>query len=450
VKKLFSLGIDTTIPAQGSIKVNILFKPTARTLNFVAHVCFVTNRQIVRELSCLTGKCDGLDVVLQEKTIDFGALVLHGTLRQNIFMKNLGEIGAFYSWKTTLTAPHFTITPSKGYVPAKGEVVVEVTFSPKILDSDIRICDIECDMPGNRTPLQLTLVGSCVPLPSAKETVVFDCPVRQSEAKTLAITNPTPTVWHLKPVVTNDRWTVAPLVTIKPNATENFEVVFRSLDGGTHQASLSVVLPTGQAVVFNLVGKTQSPKSNGKFFREIPCRTEHRETMTLYNWLPQTQVFKVLYDYIKPDKPDASIELSGKNVVHIPPLAQLDYQFLFKALREKEVNSVFVYRVVFRNEDTSEYQYYDLQYRLTKGPSFQSKTIISQVRTLRRESVKILNPLQTAVSMTCTLQGATSELTLEPTTMMSVAGKKEAEIFLDYFPLKPGFSQVVYYVGLHD
>ena len=165
--------------------------------------------------------------------------------------------------------------------------------------------------------------------------------------------------------------------------------------------------------------------------------------MTLFNWLPKTQAFKVIYEYVKPDKADVSVELTGKSIVHIPALSQLEYVLSFKALRDKDVSGVYVYRIVFKSQQTGEYQYYDVQYKVIKGPAFDSKTVTSQVRTLRHESVKIFNPLDTQVSLSCSLQGTSSELTLEPTTTLVVGGKKEAEIFLDYFPLKPGFAQVL-------
>ncbi|OQV16015.1 Hydrocephalus-inducing protein-like protein [Hypsibius exemplaris] len=432
--------VDNIIPAQKSLKATINFLPLTRTLNFDARVSFVTDQQVVRELSTLTGNCDGLDVILQERVIDFGALVLNGSLRRNIVMKSLSELGAYFSWDCAKIAPHFIIKPRKGYVPAKGEVVFEITFCPKSLSSDIRI-HTECDLPGNRKPIQLSLVGSCIPLPTSKDTIVFECPVRQTDAKPLTLTNTTTTVWQVKPFVNNDRWTVPASITVKPNVTETFEAVFKPLDGGPHQAVVSVMLPTGQAAVFNLFGKTQPPKPNGKIARDVPCRTEQREFMTLHNWLPKMQAFRVIYEYVKPDKPDASIELTGKGVVHIPALAQLEYEFIFKALRDKDVNAVYIYRIIFKCEETGEYQYYDLQYKVVKGPSFDSKTIISHVRTLRRESVKIMNPLDTPVSLAFMLQGNTSEVTLEPTTHIAVGGKREVEIFLDYFPLKPGLAQ---------
>ena len=227
----------------------------------------------MRELSSLNGNCDGLDVALQEKTVDFGSLVLHSTLRRSIVMRSFGELGTYYKWDIKRTAPHFTIKPSRGYIAAKGDVVFEVTFTPNVIDADIRVREIDCEMPGNRTAVQLTVIGACVPLPTAKETVTFECPVRQTDVKQLSVTNTTSTLWPLRPVVNNDRWSVPPLVTVKPNATETFDAVFRPLDGGPHVGMVSVLLPTGQATVFNLHGKTQPPRPNGKIVRDIPCRT---------------------------------------------------------------------------------------------------------------------------------------------------------------------------------
>lgn len=385
-------------------------------------------------------------MVLEEKIVDFSSLVFTGSQRRNIVMKNLGEVGTYFSWDKPKLHPHFTIEPVSGYAAAKNDVVLVITFSPKSLDPDIRVLDILCDVPGNRHPITLSLIGSCIPLPPAKDTVTFECAVRQTDTKLLLITNNTTSPWDLRPQFNGEHWAVATSVTVRPNSTESFEAVFKPLlmakDGAPHQGTVSVILPTGQAVVYNLIGKTLPPKPNGRVVRDVPCRVEWKENLLVTNWLPRTQSFRVIYEYVKPDKPDPAVELNGKTLVHLPASAQTEYEFVFRALRDKDTNQVFTYRLVFKSEETGEYQYYEVQYRVTKGPPYATKTLAAVVRSSKREAVKLKNPLEMQITLLYGLQGGQGELTVDPLSPAVVPGRSETEVYLEYFPLKMGTTQV--------
>lgn len=73
-----------------------------------------------------------------------------------------------FQWDVKSFLPDFSISPVKGYLCPGMEVPFEVTFSPMELCQDLRYDGLTCTIEGT-SPLYLTLTGSCIVPPTAKE-----------------------------------------------------------------------------------------------------------------------------------------------------------------------------------------------------------------------------------------------------------------------------------------
>lgn len=68
--------------------------------------------------------------------------------------------------------PHFSISPEEGYITAGTDVSFEVTYHPTEVGKENICKQLLCTIQGS-SPLSLTLTGTCVGPPSAKE--VSEC-----------------------------------------------------------------------------------------------------------------------------------------------------------------------------------------------------------------------------------------------------------------------------------
>ena len=70
-------------------------------------------------------------------------------------MYNNGDIGAAFCWNIEKFKPDFMISPVKGYIAAGMEVTFDITFTPTMVDQDVRYdvsydnCKIKGQFPFN-------------------------------------------------------------------------------------------------------------------------------------------------------------------------------------------------------------------------------------------------------------------------------------------------------------
>jgi len=55
------------------------------------------------------------------------------------------------------------------------------------------------------------------------------------------------------------------------------------------QAMLFFALPGGSGLEYNLSGTAEPPKPINRIAREVPCKTEYTEPLTVENWLSKPQ-----------------------------------------------------------------------------------------------------------------------------------------------------------------
>ena len=99
---------------------------------------------------------------------------------------------------------------------------------------------------------------------------------------------------------------------------------------------------------------------------------------------------------VKPDKLDAGTIVKGLDYFDVPGSATRDYKLQFYA--HKEGTSLF--KVVFINEVTHEYVFYEVSLRATKPGVFGVIELSTPARQSVQGSIKVHNPLNNAANFT--------------------------------------------------
>ena len=105
------------------------------------------------------------------------------------------------------------------------------------------------------------------------------------------------------------------------------------------QGSVFFPLPDGTGLLYNLVGSADPPKQSGLVIHDIPCKTPHTEVLTVSNWLPRSQRFKLSIEMIKPEKLDRSVTLTGADYIEVPALGSKDFELKYFSFKEGQFHA---------------------------------------------------------------------------------------------------------------
>ncbi|KAF3689156.1 Hydrocephalus-inducing protein Hy-3 [Channa argus] len=155
----------------GSSNVEVQFSPCQYIPPFKAELQ-AEFAGLLHHLLTIQGCCQGVEVLLDQDHLAFGAVVQRCQAKKRIVMMNTGDLGARFQWKTKNFPPELTISPAKGYIAAGMEVTFEVTFAPEELSNDIRYENLACFVDGSSSSVSLTVTGSCIVASTGKE--VYD------------------------------------------------------------------------------------------------------------------------------------------------------------------------------------------------------------------------------------------------------------------------------------
>jgi hydrocephalus-inducing protein len=405
-------------------------------------------------LCSVQGACHGYNIWLESSTLPFGAVVQKSSVVKRITLHNDGDIGASFKWDVEKMRPEFSIHPSYGYISSGMEVTFNVAFSPSgDLSPDIRKPNIKCFVEGLEQPLTLTMSGSCVQCVPQRETHHFEAFVRHKDSKTIQITNRTNAVWELRPLVEGEYFTGSEVFIVEPQSTGQYEITYSPMtmtnsSGATvgstvmsntdqssskkHTGSVFFPLPDGTALLYNLTGTSNPPKPLAKIQREVPCKTQYTEILNVENWLKKPQRFKVIHEINRPERSvENSIVIKGHDYIDIPGNGKKEYKLSFFAHKE----GVTLLRVVFKNEQTNEFCYYELGFKAIKGASLGTIDLITQVRATVSHSIKLDNPLANMVTFNASCTNAMEVLI---PTSLAVTGKGQADFNFEFLPLKAG------------
>jgi hypothetical protein len=389
---------EITLKPKSVLNLEMKFQPQARIPAFVEEIHLENSTLgMQRHLFTITGACQGIDIKLESDTLPFGAVVQKSSTSRRIQLQNVGDVGAKFSWDSAKFWPDFSISPSEGYISPGMDISLEVTFHPNDINADVRYENLICSVEGMHD-INLTLTGMCVPQPMQTDVVKYTIPVRSSETKSITISNKTNFYWHTRPIIDNPFWTGPEYFDVEPGQTKLYDLTFTPLetfgsgDAGRHEGSVFFPIPDGSGILYKLIGLADKPLSVANISREIPCKTNYTEVLTIQNWLKKPQRFKVLFDFLKPDW----VMIKGPEFIDVPPLLSKDYKLSFYSYKEGVVSP----KVVFKNEQNQEYAFWNLTFKSTPPGVLQTIELNTSVRAAVTKEITIFNPLQLAVNFT--------------------------------------------------
>ncbi|XP_075327326.1 hydrocephalus-inducing protein homolog [Odontesthes bonariensis] len=419
----------------GLCQVEIHFSPLQHYPSFTAELQ-AEFTGFLHPLLIIQGCCLGVEVQLDSDHLSFGAVVQRCQSSRRIVMTNTGDIGARFHWKTENFPAEVSITPGKGYICPGMEVPFEVTFAPIELSNDTRYESLSCFVEGSSSAVTLTVTGSCIAATTRQEVVNFVCPVRSSHTQTLSVLNPTNQRCSIRPLIEGEQWRAALFVTFEPHQNKTVDITYRPLtmtaDGKKHLGSVFFSFPEGRGLLFSLQGAADPPKAEDNIVHELPAKTHHSELLSVNNWLSKQQRFHVLMETLKPEKPDATMSLKGLKYIDVPALAKKDFKLSFTAYRDGQYNT----KVTFCNEETGEYLFYLVTFKVTCPGILSTIELVTAVRRTVSATIQVENPLSTATCLS--VECKCHDISAPP--QHTVSGLSKGALSFEYHPLQAGES----------
>ncbi|XP_011690764.1 PREDICTED: hydrocephalus-inducing protein homolog [Wasmannia auropunctata] len=414
--------------------VVVKYKSMRRMRPFVAKVAFQTNSTI-QPLFILRGSCIGAEFRLNRTYVPFG-IVVQGCLSEaKIALLNTGDIGARFKWNTAKLPEDFNIVPAAGYCSPGMDVNFIVSFRPTRHDSLIeRDATLEIEKYGD---LGVRISGASCKLPDPVDTLFFSCRVREKIMRSLNVENDTATPWKLKPEVTGDCFFVDDILHVPSKKSATYTVTYAPLvmnsESNPHEGTLLLKLPDDKApLVYCLRGLSLPPQVLQRITRQFPAKTRYTELLPVYNWLSRQQRFECKIENINDKGPVESIKtftFVGNSKLDVPANGQRDYRAEFHSYKESKYN----FKVTFTNEE-GEYQFYELQYDITKPQEIESIKLITAVRSPACHALRLDNPFKQHVTYTAKCQHPC--ITIHDVPKL-VAPSSSEIVGIEYHPLHP-------------
>ena len=396
-------------------------------------------------LAELSGACASVQLRFDTYSLPFGNVSLGSSNNKKLLMTNTGDIGSKFEWDTEQFKPDFSISPERGFIAAGQEVVFTIVFKPTKINSDIRYDKLFCRIDSNSAisgksqksnKIYITLTGMCSNQPPSKETVSFNCQVRNSDTRMIPIQNKTSQVYRIHPIIEGRHWSGDEVLVVEPLSTKQYEVAYSPLtmtNDKKHLGSIFFPLPDGTGLLYTLIGTAEQPKYAGIFTEEVPCKTQVTKLLPVENWLTRTQRFKVSIDPIKPDKLDNSVRLPEKlEYIDVGPNEVCDYKLNFYAYKD----TTCTLKITFKNEKSGEFLSYSITFKAVQKPDniLESIKLSCPVRRSIQKKIILKNPLN--YQLTFTTECKVGDIYLPG--QLSVPANETYPLNIEYMPVKVG------------
>ncbi|GJQ69846.1 hypothetical protein Trydic_g22394 [Trypoxylus dichotomus] len=411
----------------------ITFTPKQKMVSFTKKL-FCQVQDHLEPLCLIKGSCVAADYCLDRNKITFGTVAKGGSNISKFLLFNIGDIGGKYKWKFEKTEPSITIEPLEGYISPDMSITFTAKYNPKSTQCNV-YATAKCIIEHFKNPLRIQFTGSCINRSAAAGTLKFKCPVRTEATQTVTYQNKMSEQRIIKPKIVGAYFKAQEFVDLQPLSNATCAIYFcpsiMSSSDQPHKATFQLDLPDGHCVIYNLEGVAEAPLPCNKIEKDINCKRQFVQTLEVENWLKTPQQFKVITENTKPNQSQQILyKTTGNSCIDVPGGGTRQYKWGIFVINTGTLN----FRVIFKNQATKEYLFYEIQLNVNQGGPLAEINLVSCARSPKIHKLTLENPLKKdvtfAISSNCQRLNYPSSITVTPCS--------EEVIDITYFPLLPG------------
>ncbi|KAJ0181982.1 hypothetical protein K1T71_002704 [Dendrolimus kikuchii] len=377
-----------TIKPYRKVPLKIQFKPVGmiKTLDVQLNMkVFEFERPLVK----LSGSATGMSLCFSQNSLQFGRVRKRGCKILKVMLLNKGDFGARFWWQP-LISDEFIISPQKGNIAAHTNVTFTITFRPHNHNPFIKVwasCNIE-----NYMPLELAMYATCIDTGNIQnKTLYLESPVREIKTDYVIVTNPSDDMWLILSEVSGGPFDTLREFHVEPNSIFEIPVNFKPKTIGKHEAQI-LYSPLGESALFvTLIGAATHPNPNSTINITVAAKETHTEELLVYNIteFPESYAVSTELVTIIPDKFEGYYEIKYPETVKVWGEAAATCRWNYVCYEECEMHM----KVMFVNEETREYQFYNIIIKVSQGQIVDTLTFVSRARESLQKELVVTNPL---------------------------------------------------------
>ncbi|CAH2104285.1 unnamed protein product [Euphydryas editha] len=421
-----------TIRPYMKVPLKIQFKPVGMISNLNVQLN-MTVLEKCRALVRVRGRATGACFRLGRTSLQFGRVRRRGCKVLKVMLHNTGDVGARFWWQP-LVSNEFTISPMQGNIAAHTNVTFTVTFRPLNHNPFIKVwacCNIE-----NYPPLDLALYATCVDTGNVQnKTLYFECPVREVDTQYVVVTNPSDDMWLVLSEVSGGPFETLKEFHVEPNSTFDIPIYFKPKTMGKQESQV-LYSPLGESALFvSLSGVSAPPRASGQRALAVRAKRPHTEELLVHNITECSESYVVSSEVVKisPDKFEGYYEIKHPDNIKVWGEAAAICRWTFVCYEECEMQI----KVMFINEVTREYQYYDIGVSVLASQIVDTLSFSCRARESERRDLVLANPLTSDAEFRIHCASLNCPDTVK------ITGNSETVVGLVYSPLVVGESQDV-------
>ncbi|VDM17559.1 unnamed protein product [Hydatigera taeniaeformis] len=379
----------------------------------------------------ICGKCTGAKVVMGTSVVNFGSVVVGSSSSKTVAVSNCGNEDARFKWvEKTLPRHIVSVEPKRGSIHPNTSVNFKFTFRPRQENQELHIQNVACNVEGSK-PLLVTLIGVCSASPEVPEVVQFACAVREKNTQSVSLSNPTSSVWTVKPVFTGTEWSGKEILHIQPKESIEYAITYHPLkmtsNDEFHKGAVFFPLPNGSGLKYYLEGISNPPNAlKPKTTVEIPCRRTYNLYIDVPNWLLKVQRFCVTWKTSN----ESDFIFTGPQFIDVPGGSSKKYLLSCQGLSE----AFTTLKITFSSTETDEYQFVEYQIRTVRPKPEGLIELKTPLRKAVTYPLRLENPLPSDTVVT--LHSTLPELLCPPEYKLTSHSK--SILNLDFKPWRVG------------
>ncbi|KAL1497016.1 hypothetical protein ABEB36_008047 [Hypothenemus hampei] len=416
------------IPPRGKSYFDIIFQPLTK-ITFEEKIYFEIQDQF-EPFCVIKGSSIVPEFSLDRKELQYLRVIVGCNTSQFVTLRNTGDIIGSFNWKIDPKSNVFSIEPKQGFVLPKNDIKIKINFEPKYEKCQFK-SKAKCFIKELKKPLELTIKGNSIKMPEPIETITLKCLVREKIVDhSVSITNSTPETWLVNVELSHEAFSAPKEVNVSPNKSVQIPITYtpkKMTLSSPDQATLFIKTPDGNCLLYNLRGVAEPPLVKKKIEKEIRCKQNHFEKISLENWLAINQTFNVTTEVTSPLSLKTLYRIFGFRTIELNRMETKTYKWGVYVVNEGPID----FRVTFKNPLSGEYEFFEFSFKVTPSEAIEIIHFDARVRETIIKQVTLENPINVPVNylLEC------SEKHLMLPKMTKLEPYTTAKVDLSYTPL---------------